>query len=333
MLGVTKTKAGIGALALTDRPEPRARAGYAVVEVHGAGICGTDLHIERGEYACCPPVTLGHEVAGVVVETDATNVKAWKGARVVSETYFSTCETCHNCRTGRPNLCDQRKSIGTHVDGAFASHLLVPIKNLHRIPDWLHEYAAALAEPLACVCNCLCDPTAVSPGDRVLVTGPGPIGLLAAQVARALGAAPVVMGLPSDTMRLETASKLGIEVVLAGEAVREIDVAIECSGHPAAVAAALTALIRGGGYVQIGIFGREVSIPMDMFLLKEISYRTGFASTPRSWRRAMSLIEKKLVAFDPLISAVASLNDWQAVFIDLRSSRSLKTVFDPRKGD
>lgn len=332
MLGLAKTKPGVGALALMERPEPRALSGYAVVEVRGAGICGTDLHIERGEYACCPPVTLGHEVSGVVVETGDTDAVAWKGARVVSETYFSTCEACHNCRTGRPNLCDRRKSIGSHVDGAFASHLLVPVKNLHRIPDWLDEHAAAMAEPLACVCNCLCDPTAISPGDRVLVTGPGPVGLLAAQVARAAGAAPVLMGLPSDTARLDVAQKLGLEVAIAGEPIREIDVAIECSGHPAAVFTALTAVRRGGGYVQVGIFGREVSIPMDMFLLKEISFRTGFASTPRSWRRAMSLIERKLVVFDPLLSAVAPLSAWQAVFDDLRSARSLKTVFDPRIG-
>jgi L-iditol 2-dehydrogenase len=332
VLGLTKTKPGVGALVLMERPEPQARNGYVVVEVRGAGICGTDLHIERGEYACCPPVTLGHEVAGVVAETDEVDAFSWKGARVVSETYFSTCEICHNCRTGRPNLCDQRKSIGTHVDGAFASHLLVPVKNLHRIPDWLDEHAAALAEPLACVCNCLCDPSAIAPGDRVLVTGPGPVGLLAAQVARAAGAAPVLMGLSSDTVRLEVGRKLGIECVVAGEAIRDIDVAIECSGHPAAVLAALNALKLGGGYVQIGIFGREVNLPMDMFLLKEISFRTGFASIPRSWRRAMSLIERRLVVLDPLLSAVAPLSAWEAVFDDLRSARSLKTVFDPRIG-
>jgi L-iditol 2-dehydrogenase len=332
MLGLAKTKPGAGALALMERPEPRARSGYAVVEVRGAGICGTDLHIERGEYACCPPVTLGHEVAGVVVETDDVDAAAWRGARIVSETYFSTCEACHHCRAGRPNLCEHRKSIGTHVDGAFASHLLVPVKNLHRIPDWLDEHAAALAEPLACVCHCLCDPTTISPGDRVLVTGPGPVGLLAAQVARAAGAAPVLMGLPSDTLRLEVGRQLGIEVAIAGEDIREIDVAIECSGHPAGAATALNALRRGGGYVQIGIFGREVSIPLDMFLLKEIWFRTGFASTPDSWRRAMSLIERKLVVFDPLVSAVAPLSEWESVFEDLRSARSLKTVFDPRIG-
>lgn len=332
MIGLAKIRPGVGELVLTDRPEPRARSGYVVVEVRGAGICGTDLHIERGEYACRPPVTLGHEVAGVVVETADTNAETWKGARVVSETYFSTCEICHNCRAGRPNLCAERKSIGTHVDGAFASHLLVPVKNLHRIPDWLDEHAAALAEPLACVCNCLCDPTEISPGDRVLVTGPGPVGLLAAQVARAAGAAPILMGLASDTARLEIGRKLGIEVAIAGEPIGEIDVAMECSGHPAAVIAALNALRPGGGYVQIGIFGREVGIPMDRFLLKEISFRTGFASTPPSWRRAMSLIERRLVVFEPLLSAVVPLSEWEAVFNDLRSARSLKIVFDPRNG-
>lgn len=330
MIGLAKTQPGIGALALIERPEFQVKAGYVVIEVRGAGVCGTDLHIERGEFPCSPPVTLGHEVSGVVVDAAPQDAQAWLGSRVVAETYFSTCGLCWACRDGRPNLCAHRKSIGSHVDGAFAARVVVPVHNLHRIPEWLDEHAAALAEPLACVCNSICDPLVVSPGDRVLVTGPGTVGLLAAQVARSAGAVPVVMGLPTDQPRLEVARKLKLEVAFAGENVHEVDVAIECSGNAAAAAAALTSLRKGGTYVQVGIFGRDVNLPMDSFLFKEINFRTGFASTPHSWRRAMSLIETKMMSLDPLISAVVPLREWQAVFSDLRETRVMKYVFDPR---
>ena len=175
----------------------------------GAGVCGTDLHIEADEFRSEPPVTMGHEVCGTVVTLGEGVSSTWSGVRVVSETYFSTCLVCAWCRDGRPNLCPERRSIGSFVDGAFAPFVIVPAGNLHRVPDWLGDHAASLAEPLACVCQCLCDPPLVAAGDRVLVTGPGPIGLLAAQVARAHGGMVTVVGLASDVTRLEAAAELG----------------------------------------------------------------------------------------------------------------------------
>ena len=107
-----------------------------------------------------------------------------------------------------PNLCLERRSIGTHVDGAFAPRLVVPLANLHPVPDWLPDHAAALTEPLACVCNALFDPPVVAPGDEVLVLGPGAIGLLAAQAVRAAGGRVTVVGTERDAARLELAAKL-----------------------------------------------------------------------------------------------------------------------------
>ena len=117
MLGLTKLEPGAGSVALSERPEREPGAGEVVLEVRAAGICGTDLHIEDGEFPSVPPVTMGHEVCGVVLAGDG----AEPGARVVSETYFSTCGTCGFCRAGRPNLCPERRSIGSQVDGAFAA--------------------------------------------------------------------------------------------------------------------------------------------------------------------------------------------------------------------
>ena len=144
MIGLTKLAPGAGNVGLSERADPRPDPGHVVLEVIGAGICGTDLHIVDGEYETVTPVTMGHEVAGTVAEVGEGVVEAWLGARVASETYFSTCGRCAYCLTGRVNLCVERRSIGTHVDGAFAPRLQVPVTNLHRLPEWLDGATATL---------------------------------------------------------------------------------------------------------------------------------------------------------------------------------------------
>ena len=173
MRGVTKLAPGRGNVGLADRDEPRVTTGHVVLDVAAAGICGTDLHIEDGEYASRPPVTMGHEVSGVVAELGEGVDREWGGARVVTETYFSTCGHCAWCTSGRINLCPERRSIGSFVDGGFAPRLLVPARNLHRIPEWIDARAASMTEPLACCCQSL-PPGMIRAGDSVLVVGPGP---------------------------------------------------------------------------------------------------------------------------------------------------------------
>ena len=330
MIGLAKLAPGPGNVGLAEREERSPGPGQVAILVTGAGVCGTDLHIEADEFASAPPVTMGHEVSGGVAEIGEGVDPAWLGARVVCETYYSTCGACEWCRDGRPNLCPERRSIGSFVDGGFARQVVVPAGNLHRVPDWLDEHAAALTEPLACVCHCLLDPARVVAGDRVLVTGPGPVGLLAAQVARALGGELVVVGLPTDEGRLEVARGLGFEVAYAGDDAGTFDVVVECSGSAGGAAACLEAARRGGRYVQVGVFGKPVTVPLDRVFQKELVLTSGFASTPRSWRRAMALIEGRRVALEPLVSEVAPLEAWERVFADLRAGRGIKVVFDPR---
>jgi L-iditol 2-dehydrogenase len=335
---LAKLAPGPGNVGLAERDERTPGPGEVAVSVRAAGVCGTDLHIEVDEFASRPPVTMGHEVAGVVTAVGEGVDESLLDARVVCETYFSTCGVCEWCRDGRPNLCPERRSIGSAVDGGFASQVIVPALNLHRIPDWLDEHAAPLAEPLACVCHCLCDPRAVVPGDDVLVTGAGPVGLLAAQVARALGGGVLVTGLAGDTTRLTAARRLGFETAVAEdrnaferfEPRLGADVVIECSGSAAGATACLEAARRGGRYVQIGVFGRPVTVPLDRVFEKELVVTSGFASTPRSWRRALALIERRSVELEPLVSDVVPLTAWERAFADLRAGNALKIVFDPR---
>jgi L-iditol 2-dehydrogenase len=329
--GLTKVEPGAGSLELTERPEPTAQNGQVVLDVVGAGICGTDLHIADGEYETVTPVTIGHEVSGVVAQVGEGVDRSWLGTRVASETYFSTCGECGFCRAGRPNLCRERRSIGTHVDGAFAPRLLVPLTNLHRLPDWLEGSAASLCEPLACVSHSLLEPEpAVEAGQDVLVTGPGPVGLLAAQVARAAGGNVHVRGTPRDARRLAAAQGLGFDTSTTEDPAVEADVVVECSGVEAGMASALAAARRGGRYVQIGLAGKPVTLPFDLVCFHELRVSSGFASTPSSWRKALELVTERRLELEPLVTEVVPLADWKRAFAATRAAEGIKFVLDPR---
>ena len=331
MIGLAKLTPGAGNMALSERPEPRPDPGHVVLEVIGAGICGTDLHIADGEYATVTPVTIGHEVAGSVAEVGEGVDEAWLGARVASETYFSTCGRCAHCLAGRVNLCAERRSIGTHVDGAFAPRLHVPVTNLHRLPDWLEAATATLCEPLACVCHSLLEPEpAVRSGDAVLVIGPGPVGLLAAQVARASGGEVHVRGTPRDEIRLAAARALGLETSTTEDAAVDADVVIECSGSEAGMGAGLAAARRGASYVQIGLAGKPVSLPFDLVCFHELTVTSGFASTPASWRTALELVAERRVQLESLLTEIVPLADWERAFAATRAAEGIKFVLDPQ---
>jgi L-iditol 2-dehydrogenase len=339
MKGLAKLRSGAGHLEIAERPEPVAGRDQVVIDVLGVGICGTDLHIALGEYETVPPVTIGHEVCGVVRELGHDVDSAWSDARVVLETYASTCERCQMCRSGHRNMCSQRRSFGTHVDGGAAPRMAVPARNLHRVPPFLSDAAATLSEPLACVCNSLLDPQVISAGDDVLVVGPGAMGLLAAQVARVCGANVTVRGTRADELRLALAGELGFDVETAEDAIvtpeaggdGRFDAAIDCSGSGAGVTDALASLRRRGALVQIGLSGADLTVPWDLICFRELRVLSGFASTSRSWLRAMALLSAERVACEPLISAVMPLTAWKKAFDASRSRRGLKYVLDPRR--
>jgi L-iditol 2-dehydrogenase len=339
VIGLAKLAPGSQNVGLVERPEPVVSSGHVVLAVEAAGICGTDLHIVDDEFRSSPPVTMGHEVCGIVVEVGEGVDSRWLDRRVVSETYFSTCGACEHCRSGRSNLCPDRRSIGSAVDGAFAPRLLVPARDLHSVPDRLPSAAATLAEPLACVCNCLLDPPLVGAGDDVLVVGPGPVGLLAAQVARGCGARVHVVGTERDAHRLALARELGCDTssgdeasnsLLQGGSPRLFDVVVECSGSKGGIATCLEHARRGGRYVQVGLAGKPVTISLDEVCFRELTITSGNASTPASWRRAMTLIEERAVDLEPLVSDVVPLSDWERAFAATRAGEGVKIVLDPR---
>ncbi|MGW3151485.1 zinc-dependent alcohol dehydrogenase [Streptomyces sp. NPDC001177] len=337
MQALVKTGPGAQSVGLRDVPEPGPLApGHVLLRVIAVGICGTDLHIIADEFPSSPPVVMGHEVAGVVEEVGEGVDTALIGARVAVETYFTTCGVCEPCRAGRRNLCGQRRSIGSHVNGGFAPLLVVPRANVHRVDDRVSDAAAALYEPLACVAHCLCDPPLASPGDTGLVVGPGTMGLLTAQVLASQGVQVTVSGTRSDAPRLEAARDLGLATVYADELASAVpadgyDIVAECSGSGPGIGAALNAVRKGGRYVQIGLGGHPVEFDIDLVCLKEVALSSGFASVPQSWYRASRLVASGLVALDPLVSSVQPLSQWHDAFEQTRRGEGVKFVIDPRE--
>ena len=329
MRAVIKRAEGVEGIEIGRVEVPTAGPGQVVIEVLATGICGTDVHIAHDEYAHERPVVMGHEVLGRVVELGADVDPEWAGARVAVETYFAACERCEMCRVGRRNLCRDRRSIGSFRNGGFAERMLLPVLNLHRLPETPGELDGVLSEPLACVAQCLLDPPVVQPGDRVLVTGPGAMGQLSAQVAKACGGAVTLAGLPADAERLSVAAGLGIRTMTEAPEEDSYDVVIECSGAAPAAAGALRAARRGARYVQVGIFGRDVTLPFDLVLYKELTVTSGFASTPASWRAAMRLIAAGDVVLTPLVTRTVALEDFFDALAAAERGEGLKTVVVP----
>jgi L-iditol 2-dehydrogenase len=181
------------------------------------------------------------------------------------------------------------------------------------------------------VCHSVLEPEpAVTAGDDVLVTGPGPVGLLATQVARAAGGNVHVRGTPHDELRLAAARELGVETSTTEDEPIEADVVIECSGSETGMAHGLAAARRAARYVQIGLAGKPVTLPFDLVCFHELTVTSGFASTPTSWTRALELVGERRVELDPLVTEVVPLAEWERAFAATRAAEGIKFVLDPQ---
>lgn len=340
MKGVAKLAPGDGHVGLLEVPMPEVRANHVLIEVKATGVCGTDIHIYHGEYAANPPVIMGHEVAGLVADVGEGATNCQMGDRVTCETYFSVCNECDFCRAGLPNLCPQRKSIGSGVHGGFTQYVLVPAHNIHHLPANVDLIAGALSEPLTCCVHAL-ERTHVEPGETVIVSGPGAIGLLMAQVVKAAGAKVVVLGTGADTARLVMAQTLGADLALNVEEgttpqiVADLtggvgaDVVFECAGVGASAQSCLKLVRRRGRYGQVGLFGKPITWDLDLVCYKELEVHGSFAHLPSAWRKALKLMASGQVQTRPLVSAILPITEWQAAFDAFERRDGLKIVLTP----
>jgi L-iditol 2-dehydrogenase len=342
MKALVKYEKGPGNMEIRDVPEPHPEKGQVKIEVKATGICGSDLHIYHDDVviAVKPPVVVGHEFSGVVAKA-GEGVDWSVGERVVSELGFEVCGRCYNCLAGFPNLCDKRKSIGYWYDGAFARYLIVPSEGVHRLPGNVSFEEGALTEPLACVVHGVLELTPFAAGDTVLISGPGTIGLMTLQVARAQGATTIVSGVSADQKRLKLARELGAEHLLNAELEdvvervleltggRGADVVFECSGNDRAVDVGFSAIRKRGRYTQLGLFGRPISIDFEKVLSKELKVAGSFGQRPSAWERALELMARGKVSLSPLVSDVLPLSEWKRAFELFENKEGLKVVLRP----
>ncbi|HHT24443.1 MAG TPA: alcohol dehydrogenase catalytic domain-containing protein [Clostridiaceae bacterium] len=344
MKALMKTDKNIhGQLCLREVPEPSLTDDHSVkIKVHSAGICGTDVKILNGEHWCNAPVILGHEFSGVVTDIGDKVINVKIGDRVVAETGKQICGNCFYCNTNKSLMCDQRLSIGYGVDGAFAEYLVMRDTIVHKIPENISLEEAALCEPTANAVHACCDRTSVKPGDFVVVIGPGPIGLLCAQVAKALGAQVIIVGIDQDTSRLELAKRIGIDGVNSQkqdlpELVKTLsegkgcDIVIEASGAKSVVSTAMDIVRKGGTIVQVGLIDGKPEFDYSWLALREITITGSFGHNWICWERALKLMSLNRINIKDMISDQFSLADWEKAFEIASSSRGMKVLFHPGK--
>ena len=292
MRALVKTERGDGHLALLDWSDPVPEAGWVSIAVTYGGICGTDLHILHDHFPYWPPVILGHEFVGTVAGVGTGVDPGLLGVRVVSEPHSGACGTCHLCRRGMAELCPEKRSPGWGIDGAFASLVTLPVHLLHRVPDGIPDRTAALAEPMAVAVTALMRGR-VEPGDTVLVIGPGPVGILLAVAARAVGAAEVIVVGREPSDRLRFAGSLGFRTTTtdAAEALtrertadRGADLVVEAAGTEAAIALARAAVRRRGRIAAVAISGRpEVTVHWDLAVSQAVDIAFSMSSSGTAW--------------------------------------------------
>jgi len=342
MKALQKIHKGKDGVVLRDIKEPIPEDFEVKIKVHAAGICGTDIHIINDEFECSYPVTMGHEYSGTITEVGTKVLNFFPGERVISLTAAKVCGKCKYCREGIYMLCNERKSIGSGVNGAFSQYLTVPADIVYRIPENVSMDEAVLTEPLACVTRCVIERSSVKAGDYVLVSGPGAIGLLTAQVASACGGNVTVVGTSKDIDRLSLAKHLGaIETIIVDQEDyvkrsfkitngNNFDIAYECSGAEASADVCLNLLKKSSEYVQVGLFGKKIAFDHDLALKKEISITNGFASNATSWEIALRLLKFKKVNLNPLISAKMPISEWKKGVNMVINKEAYKVLLDPR---
>ena len=212
MKALVKTARGPGNLEIKDMPDPVCGNDEVKIEVVACGVCGTDIHIQKDEFPTTPPVIIGHEFCGRVAEVGKSVTKYKPGDRVTAENVCLNCGgECYMCRSGHYAICVKRGAQGLNVHGAFAKYIVCKERNVYRIPDNISFEEGALSEPMVCSVHAVLDQTKVSAGDLVVIAGPGAIGLLAAQVAKAEGGTVILSGTTADEERFVLARKLGID--------------------------------------------------------------------------------------------------------------------------
>jgi L-iditol 2-dehydrogenase len=339
------TLAEFGRLTLADVPMPEAGPGEVLCRVRACGMCGTDLKIVNGDFAGVWPPSLpfiiGHEWSGVVVAMGAGTERSGLsvGDRVVAENHAG-CGTCPMCRAGRYNLCERVrepgfKLYGHTAPGALAHYAARPAVAVHKLPDSVSDLAGALVNQAALTVHAA-RRAVLRPGSSVAVFGPGLLGLLMLQVARAAGATQVVtVGRGS---RLETAAELGSSAIVDYEKSdpvveirsmtggRGVDYVFDCSGNPEVVEQLLRSVRRGGTVALLGLTGGAAArFPLDPLALDELNV-LGVRSSPNAYPATIELMASGAIDTEPLTRDQYDLDHVGEAFAALKTRSAIRPI-------
>lgn len=328
---------GVHDLRVETRPVPAPGSHEVLVRVAAVGVCGSDVHYYEhgriGDHVVREPMVLGHEASGTVVATGSAAGRHRVGARVAMEPGVP-CGRCPECRHGRYNLCPDVRFFATPpVDGAFADYVVIHEDFAHEVPDSVSLEAAALMEPLS-VGIWASRKARVAPGDAVLVSGAGPIGLCAVLAARAHGATDITVT-DVGAVRLEAAARAGatrtVDVSSAplSESGTTADVLLECSGATPAVRDGIAALDRAGRAVLVGMGEDEVPLPLAAVQGRELEL-TGTFRYANTYPAAVAMVASGAVDLDWLVTGRYRLEDAERALLAARTDpASVKAVVVP----
>lgn len=316
------------------------------IRVMACGVCGTDVHIYRGEPGSAdvtPPVVLGHEYAGIVdaVGKNVTGLKPGDHVAVDPNMY---CGQCTPCRSGKKQFCKHLQALGVTRNGGFAEYNFAPAAQCFKLSLHLSFQAGAMAEPLACCLHGI-DAAGIRPGDTVCVIGAGAIGLLMVQLARLSGAAEIVLSEPVE-LRRAAGLAAGADYALdprredPAEAVRSIsgkdgaDVVIECVGNNAAARSALAAAGFGATVLFFSVPAPDAVVPLPMFDVykKELNIRGSFIN-PDTHLRAVELLNSGRIRVDNLITHTFGIDEMERAIQTQTSPDAVKVMVLPSAGN
>jgi L-iditol 2-dehydrogenase len=342
MKALVKYASGDGNVDIREVEEPRCGDHQVKLEIAFCGICGTDLHVLHDTFRNYPPVILGHEFAGTVVEVGRDVNDATVGERVAGLGATAvTCGECTYCRSGHFIFCAHRRGMGHGVNGAFTRYVVVRPDQLYRIPAHFSLQEAAMSEPFAAVVQAVTEIAQVRAGETALVSGPGPIGLLCLKLLVAEGARVLVAGTPGDQDRMAAANRIGAAGVInvgeqnLGQAIRDftggagVDVAFECAGHPGSVRGCLESLRPMGRYTQVAICGQEIPFPIDLIFYKQLTMSGSVCYTTRTWERMMQIYAAGRIRLDDLISDTLPITEWRTAFGLCEDKKAIKVLMYP----
>lgn len=327
-----------GSVELREIEKPTIGADDVLLEVAKVGVCGSDLHQWTSDHSweVNYPVVLGHEFGGHIVAL-GSNVKDWKeGARVVSETAAVINSSSPLSRQGLYNLDPSRKGFGYGVNGAMTRFVRVPARCLHKVPENLPFEQACLTEPCSVAYNAVLMNSHIRPGDRVLVIGPGTIGILCAAMAKLAGAEVAIVGLETDAGRLKIAEHYGCDTIIgdASEWAKKqdgmgVDCVIDAAGVSATLKLALEYVRPNGHITKVGWGPQPMNFSLDPLIQKNVTLQGSFSHNWPIWEKVIFLLSSGKLDVQPIIGGVWQLNDWHEAFEQMHSGKVVKSVLSP----